>query len=409
VVPDVAVARGPNGWSRPVNLAPEMASKAVTLVTRCDQIPVDLRIRPNPPTRAVTNPYDEPVILAPVRTEVAFWHGMDRLSGEVVLPPWPGPHPAVVVARPPQPGAGRPCSWQQRLAAAGIGSFAYDPAGTGRSTGDWRRQQVGDRASEILAAREVVAAHPYVLPGAIALVGIGEAGWAAVRAEGFAQSFAGLVLLSVSMLDPVAVEQYHLGRRLERHGVGTDEIGLALALLRERFRRLADGDDAEHVLRAEAACRPAPWYRLMPRLTPGDVALLTRLVGIDPAAELAAVTCPVLALSGAADPTQPVRRSIEAFLRSLRAGGHTDHASVVVPDADHELRTSDADVAPGVYELVVTWLDRRLGRRAGADRSGARPGVPVAVGRSGYPVDADELRLPLTQVLPVIGRPGALG
>lgn len=337
------------------------------------------------------------MILAPARTELAFWHGMDRLAGEVVLPPWPGPHPAVVVARAPQRSGARACSWQERLAAAGIGSFGYDPAGTGRSTGDWRRQDVGGRASEIIAAREVLVAHPDVDPGAIALVGVGEAGWAAVRAEGFVHGFAGLVLLSVSMLPPVTVEQYHLGRRLEQHGVGSDEIGLALALLRERFRRLADGDAAERVLRAEAACWAAPWYRLMPRLTADDVPLLTRLAGIDPAAELAAVTCPLLALNGAADTTQPVQRSVEALLRSLRAGGHTDHASIVVPEADHELRGADADVAPGVHELVVTWLDRRLGRRT-------RAGRPAVSGGA-----VDELHLPRTDVLPVIARPSAAG
>jgi dienelactone hydrolase len=371
-------------------------------------MPGDLGIRAKRSTRAVTTPYDRLVILAPVRTDVAFWHGMDRLAGEVVLPPWPGPHPTVVSVGPP-PVAGRPCSWQQRLAAAGIGSFAYDPAGTGRSTGDWRRQTVGDRASEILAAREVLAAHPHVEPGAIALIGAGDAGWAAVRAEGFAQTFTALVLLSVSMLAPMAVEQYDLGRRLERHGVGADEIGLAQALLRERFRRLADGDGAERVLEAEAACRTAPWYRLMPRLAAGDVPLLTRLVGIDPAAELTAVTCPVLALSGAADTTQPVQRSVEALLRALRAGGHTDHASVVIPDADHELRTPDADMAPGVYELVVTWLDRRLGRRDGADRSGSRDALRAGQATDAGPARAasppGELHLPLTQVLPVVGRP----
>ena len=50
------------------------------------------------------------VLLAPVSTEIAFWHGMDRLVGDVVLPPWPGPHPAVLLVRPPM-GSGRPCTW----------------------------------------------------------------------------------------------------------------------------------------------------------------------------------------------------------------------------------------------------------------------------------------------------------
>ena len=314
------------------------------------------------------------VLLAPVSTEIAFWHGMDRLVGDVVLPPWPGPHPAVLLVRPPT-GSGRACTWQQRLAAAGIASLAFDPPGNGRSTGDWRRQSLGDRASEVLAGREVLAAHPDVAADAIALLVVGESGWAGIRAEAFARTFAGLVLLSVPVLEPVAVEQYRLGRRLERHGFPGEDIGVAVAVLRERFRRLADGADADQVLQAEAACRTAPWYGLMPQLTAQDVPLFTRLVGVDPAPELTAVGCPVLSLNGASDLSVPVQRNVEAVLGALRSAGHSDHACVVVPDADHELRGTDGEVAPGVHELVVTWLDRRLAR---ARRGSGAPSVAAA-------------------------------
>jgi uncharacterized protein len=315
------------------------------------------------------------VFLTPARTEVAFWHGMDRLVGDLVLPPWPGPHPAVLLARDEECGA-LTASWQRRLAAAGVASFGYDPAGTGRSTGDRLHQQVGDVASEILAAREVLTSHPDVAREAVALLAVGEAAWSGIRAEAFAKVFAGLVLLSTCVLDPVAVEQYRLGRRLERHGVGGDEIGLALTLLRERFRRAADGDDVDRVLQGEAACRSAPWYRLMPDLGPADVPVLARLVGVDPAAELAAVVCPVIVLNGAVDDERPVQRHVEAARRALREAGHADHACVVVPDADARLRDPDGDLCAGVPELVVTWLDRRLGRALPA------PSRPPASGSS---------------------------
>ncbi len=344
------------------------------------------------------------MFFAPVRSEVAFWYGLDRLVGDVVVPPSPGPHPAVLLARPPQ-GSNLPCTWQHGLAAAGIASLSYDPAGTGRSTGDWRRQTVGDRSGEILAARETLVAHVDVVDDAVAVVATGEAGWGAVRAQAHARTFTGLVLLSVCVLEPVVVEQFRLGRRLERHGVGGDEIGLALALLRERFRRLAAGDDHARVLEAEAACRAAPWYPLMPALTADDVHLLTRLVGVDPAPELAAVTCPVLTVDGAADLTQPVQRNLEAVRSALRFAGHRDHTSVVVPDADHELRGPGTDPAPGVHELVVTWLDRRFA-------AARRPPVPMLPVLGAAPDtlspeesggSSGELHLPATDVLPALG------
>ena len=93
------------------------------------------------------------VLLSPVCAAITFWDGMNRLVGDLVLPPWEGPHPVAVFVDGYGPGGRDQGTWQQRLAAAGIASLAYDKPGCGESTGDWTRQTLEDRGGGVDPAR----------------------------------------------------------------------------------------------------------------------------------------------------------------------------------------------------------------------------------------------------------------
>ncbi|MDQ1292203.1 MAG: Hydrolase 4 protein [Actinomycetota bacterium] len=316
------------------------------------------------------------VLLAPVRTPVSFWNGMDRLVGDLVLPAWQGPHPVAVFVEGAGPGGRDQGSWPDRLAAAGIGSLAFDKPGCGESTGDWTQQTLRDRATEVLVAVDAIRALPEVDEQAVALIGGSQGAWVASLAAANSDDIAALVMSSGPAVGVLAQEFYRLGRQLPAHGFSRDEVSLAQALLRERLRRLLAGAHPEEVYAAEAACHNAPWYGFMPGTTPEEMAFVARVAGYDPVPVLAAIRCPLLALYGQDDVFIPVEESLRVLERTLAASRHEDHDMVVVPHADHGLRIftgdgptqlvyghySPGEIAPGVLELIVTWLDRRIGR-----------------------------------------------
>jgi pimeloyl-ACP methyl ester carboxylesterase len=316
------------------------------------------------------------VLLAPVRTTLAFWHGMNRLVGDLVVPPWDGPHPVALFV--PGYGAGGrdQGTWPQRLAAAGIASFAYDKPGCGESTGDWTLQTLQDRAAETMVAIDLLCGQEALVGDDLALFGSGQGGWVSLLVAGRSSAVTALVMASGAALGPLELEQHQLARRMGDTGFTTAEVALAQALLRERIRRLTTGEGSESVLASEAACHRAPWYRLMPGATVDEIAYVARLAPFDPRPALAGLVRPLLALYGTEDAFLPVEQNVRVLTTTLEVTRHEDHSVVVVPGADHALRVPpgqypvplvqgyypDGEVAPGVCELVVTWLDRRLGR-----------------------------------------------
>jgi pimeloyl-ACP methyl ester carboxylesterase len=316
------------------------------------------------------------VLLAPVRTPLAFWHGMNRLVGDLVMPPWEGPHPVVLFVDGYGPGGRDQGSWPNRLAAAGIASFAYDKPGSGESSGDWTLQNLQDRMAETLVAIELLYEQEALVGDDLALLGFGQGAWVAMLAAGRSPAVAAVMTVSASALGPLELEQYRLAGRMTEAGFTTSEIALAQTLLRERVRRLARGEGPESVLVSEAAAHHAPWYRLMPGATTDEIAYVARLASFDPLSALTELECPLLAMYGTRDVFLPLERNVRVLTSVLEATRHDDHSIVVVPGADHALLVPSAgapapltdgnfpggELAPGVCELLVTWLDRRLGR-----------------------------------------------
>jgi uncharacterized protein len=314
------------------------------------------------------------VLLTSVRTPISFQDRGNRLVGDLVLPPWEGPHPGAVFVNGYGPGGRDQGTWQERLAAAGIASLAYDKPGCGESTGDWTRQTLGDRTEETTRAVEVLRSRPDISADLIVLLGAGQGGWVALEAARVGIGVAAVVITSSSAVGSFPLEQYRLTRRMSERGFASDEVALAQALLRERFRRVGAGEDPLSVLAAEAACHHAPWYRLMPGATPEEISYLARAAVFDPGPALRDLRAPLLALYGCDDVFLPVEANAQHLRGILHDSGHRDFEIVLVPGADHTLRVhvgpeapylvdgryQHSEVAPGVFEFIVTWLDRHL-------------------------------------------------
>lgn len=314
------------------------------------------------------------VLFEPLIAEFSFDHDGSELVGDLVRPPWPGPYPAVAFVEGSGPGGRDQGSWPTRLAAAGFASLAYDKPGSGASTGDWTRQSIADRAEESVAAVQALSSRDDVLPDAVALIGGSQGGWVAQLAPSLDDTVAAVVTVSGPGVSVLAQEEYRLSHQLPAEGFTSTDVRQALALLREQVQRVHAGEDPVQVHAAQAQWHDAPWYPMLVGTTPQSIAFLAGIADYDPAAALADLPCPLLAIFGADDLLVPVEASVRVITRTLKDAQHTDHQIVVFPHADHNIRIhtdqgpakishdhdAPADRAPGFDELIVTWLQRRL-------------------------------------------------
>jgi len=314
---------------------------------------------------------------------------MDRLVGQLVTPPWPGPHPLVVLA----PGsdaelvpASVPADVVARLSAAGIACLSYDRPGTGGSSGDWRLATVAEQALELEAAVDAGRDALGVDCGSIAICADGESGWAALRVVREACRPAALILVEVPVRGSVVRLQRDLGGRFLRQGFGAAEAALAGAVLQERIRRLVEGDPPTAVLGSEAACRSTPWYGLLPGTDPDEAVVLARRATHDAEPDLAILgadgaTGPsvlAIGLDGGTgvDPDAPaLDRVFAGSGDDWWTGSRMQHRAVTLPAGGGDTFWSHL----GAVELIAGWVLRSGARSAqGRPESGrlasGRPG-----------------------------------
>src|SRR5262249_21988032 len=109
---------------------------------------------------------------------VTFASGDVRLAGVLMLPPGPGPHPALVLVHGSGYGTrGQYAPEADRFARNGIAVLAFDKRGCGGSTGDWRQADFDELAGDVLAAFRHLRGDRRIRANKIGLWGISQAGW----------------------------------------------------------------------------------------------------------------------------------------------------------------------------------------------------------------------------------------
>jgi len=284
----------------------------------------------------------------PIGMEVRFASGSDTLDGTLLLPPGPGPHPAVVAIE----GSGahsfrrywRPGVypfWKavaEHLVGRGYAVLLFDKPGVHRSTGDWRRQSFQDRAQEALAAVAFLAARPEIDTRRVGLIGHSQGGWIAQLA---AAGSPGKVRFVITLAGPaVGVRRQVLddaAREWECGGIGG--VGMAV---RTTGLRLFYGT-----------------LGLVARVArPG---FLMRIVNYDPRAALGRITQPTLALFGTSDRLVYAETNAPRLRAEFgRASGNRRLFVRVVPSASHGFSLSPRcprgdqppRIAPGFFPAL---------------------------------------------------------
>ncbi|MEM8926519.1 MAG: alpha/beta fold hydrolase, partial [Actinomycetota bacterium] len=221
----------------------------------------------------------------PTEVPLAFTCGGDRLAGSLHLPAGPGPFPAVVMAQGSGPADRDSGGYFGPIRATfldrGLATFAFDKPGCGRSSGDWRRHGLSDRAEQIVAGLAAVRAHSAIDGERVGLWGHSQGGWLVQMLAGRRLPLAFAVAGSAPTITVREQIRYDIEHALIGLGHDDEAVEEALAFVTAVHGAADDGvplDEVRRRLLDPAAGRP--WFDDVP--TADDAAdweHLRRLIG----------------------------------------------------------------------------------------------------------------------------------
>jgi dienelactone hydrolase len=328
--------------------------------------------RNRPPLRAVRRTL--------YRTEqLGFYNGSIRLSASLVLPPGPGPHPAIVMVHGSGPATRdslRP--WADVYARAGFAVLIHDKRGSGASTGNWARATFDDLAGDALAAMAYLRSRAEINPAQIGLHGMSLGSWVAPLAASRSGGRVAFVIAeSASALSPVEHERLRVEHQLRADGFPRDVIVRALAFMDRKFEVAKTGEGWESLADPVERAGREGWaaYVNPPQTLESLQWHWQHVLSYDPVPALKALSCPVLVLYGGLDsivPAEVNRARMEAALGTSRT---RDVTFRVFERANHsflEAETGGRREAPslrgfvaGYLDTHVAWLGPRVPRGAG--------------------------------------------
>ncbi|MEQ1832500.1 MAG: alpha/beta hydrolase [Candidatus Eisenbacteria bacterium] len=295
-----------------------------------------------------------------------------QVSGTVILPPGPGPFPAVVFTHgsgPETRDASRPLAYA--LASHGIGALVYDKAGSGLTQGGDPRDAFDTLAADALAGVALMRARPEVDPGRVGLFGPSQGGWVSVLAASRSREVAYLLLQSADATTPLEQELYRGEGLLRTTGKLDDaDVAKATAFRRRKFEFVIEGGDPDELAKAIDASRAAKWFRFVGGALP-DTVFWRHNGGFDPRPCLEAIRCPVLAVFGERDVSKDVPLNAAGMRAAFAKSNHPDATVMIFPRANHgmfetltgeplerELPRLDR-IAPGYPDTLANWVLRR--------------------------------------------------
>jgi hypothetical protein len=286
--------------------------------------------------------------------QARFQSGAVTLAGTLLLPPGPGPHPAVVFVH----GAGSSTREQQRVLAdhfarSGIAALIYDKRGSGESGGDWRRGDFDDLAADAQAAVALLKQRREIDPAQIGLWGISEGGWVAPLAATRSADVAFVILVSAAATGPIPQELYR--REMSMRAAGYDDRVVDTGV--KAWFMLFDG------------------ARLARAALPENLGFFARTADYAPLPTLRQVKQPLLAIYGGLDSSVPPRASAAQIEATLQQANHHNYTIETFPTGNHGLELvstasrfevrREISLAPGYLEAMTDWVQAQTARGDG--------------------------------------------
>jgi hypothetical protein len=304
--------------------------------------------------------------------EIHFPSGALSLTGTLVQPLAPGPHPVLVLLQ----GS----AWNTRtepryhsqavfFACHGFAALIYD------KRPGFENATFSDLADDAAAAVRYLKTRQDVDARRIGLAGYSQGSWIAPLAASRVDGVAWLVLHVAPAVSVEEQEIQHVRYGMASEGFSEEDVARAVAYTRKVFDTAYRGADWAALAAATEKAKGTKWAdQVQLAASPADLEGWRRQ-RYDPAEVLRKTTIPVLALYGALDTLVPPAENAELMRRLLTEAGNRDVTIRIFPRASHnlewfgDLRTGSwswpegywvwGKKAPGYAETVVGWLRAR--------------------------------------------------
>ena len=298
------------------------------------------------------------------------------LEGTLLLPPGPGPFPAVVFVH----GSGAADRETNRenahlVLSQGIAAFIFDKRGVGRSGGSLDEATLEVLGADGAAAARLVASQPDVLAACVGVYGTSQGGWVAPLVAGQAPQVS--FVITVSGPGVASDEQELFRRTLNLRGdgyipgpaVADSEVARAVGVLQAFFGWVRTGEGGDSVASLIREVRRQSWFpgtelpdSLDPQSPPAFVRGFRSGMEFDVERAWGSVRVPSLQFFGALDPFVPAERSFDVFSRMTRDGAELH----LLPTGDHWMYQRDTGsprlpspgYVPAYLATMRDWLER---------------------------------------------------
>ncbi|HYL65208.1 MAG TPA: alpha/beta fold hydrolase [Candidatus Methylomirabilis sp.] len=296
-----------------------------------------------------------------------------NLSGTLVLPEGPPPHPAVVLFHGSGPQA-RDLFTARWFAEQGVAALAYDKRGIGESGGDFRKVPFMELSDDGLAAIQSLKSQKEIDAKRIGVWGLSQGGWLGPLAASRSKNVAFVIAVSGPGVSPGEQMIVYYANELRREGLSESDIREASAVRRDIWRYMESGQGYEKTKAELDEARTKRWYSKAKAQQDGSFgelpkpAELSKPVGrsllwfkqeavYDPVPALRALRVPALFLFGDKDELIPVDESVAVIRRVLAEDAHHDFSIRVLPDVDHQMQlVAGGEIDPRYLETMHDWL-----------------------------------------------------
>ncbi|HTV02553.1 MAG TPA: alpha/beta fold hydrolase [Luteitalea sp.] len=305
--------------------------------------------------------------------------GDASISGSLLLPAGPGPHPAIVMIH----GSGgvtrdvlRP--FADHFARNGVAVLITDKRGTGGSTGRWARATFDDLADDALAGVKYLRSRPEIQASAIGLHGTSLGGWVAPLAATRSRDVAFVIVESAPVMTPMEHERLRVESQMRADGRPHEAIAQASAFMNQKFEVARTGEGWDRLEAAIAAGQKAGWLAYVNPPTSLESLRWNwdHVFSHDPLPVLQKLTVPMLVLYGELDAIVPPRVHRARMEQAVRAAGRNNVTIREFARANHgffqaitggrqEQPTLGAFVS-GYFEARTAWVRARSQEAAAA-------------------------------------------
>lgn len=313
------------------------------------------------------------------QADVAFQSHGTKLSGTLIEPPGPGPHPLVIFVHGSERTSPMAGSYPLILAAHGISVFAYDKRGTGKSEGEYTQnfELLADDAAAAMAEARRVAGGRF---GRIGYFGGSQGGWVAPLAA--SRSNPDFVAIGFGLIaSPIEEDQEQVLSEMREKGFGEPDLSEARKVAEATGRLVSSRFTTgfEQLAEVKRHYGAKSWFNQIEgeftgavlreketdlrRIGPALFDNLELIWDYDSRPVLAKLKVPQLWILAEADREAPPATTLEA-LGQLRGKGSdvtiysfpaTDHGMVEFTEAADGTRTYTR-ITDGYFRLLADWI-----------------------------------------------------